>query len=92
MTVEGKTIFDFTEDEKILSQFRGRFGFKTNDEMKMYFKDIGDVGNSNMLMELSVMINDSSLKTAVLEFRKRYSDSQLKELNGNRSSYLITNL
>lgn len=92
MTIEGKTIFDFTEDDKILYQFRSRFGFETNDEMKKYFNDIGDVGNSNMLMELSEMTNDSSLKSAVLDFRKKYSASQLKELNDNKSSYLITKL
>jgi len=67
--IEGKTIFDFTSDKKIIRHFIKKFKFKNEKELKDFLDDAGFRVNNNCLMELAHLTNNKELLDAVVYWR-----------------------
>ncbi|WP_407442736.1 hypothetical protein [Fibrobacter sp.] len=80
MSVEGKTIFDYTSDKKIINHFVEKFGFKTEKELKDFLKDAGQTANNNCLLEMAHLTNDSVLLDNVVKDQDKRSETICKDM------------
>lgn len=65
MTIEGKTIFDFTTDKKLIAKFIEYAGVNTEEELKSKIAKYGNAYNQNMLLKLAWLTNNKELASAV---------------------------
>ena len=68
--IEGKTIFDFTSDKKIIRHFVKKFEFKDEKELKDFLDKAGSLLNNNCLLELAYLTNNKGLLDAVVYWRE----------------------
>lgn len=80
MDIEGKTIFDFTSDKKVIKHFVDMLNFKDEKELKDFLDEAGIKANNNYLIELAHLTNNKELLEAVVKFKKDRSQRICDEM------------
>lgn len=81
MKIEGKTVLDFTKDKKVINFFKEKFEVSTDEELKSFFVNLGEVGNVNCLLELAHLTGNKELLDSVVEYRNKENENICKEMN-----------
>jgi hypothetical protein len=67
--IEGKTIFDFTSDKKVINHFVNMLDLKDEKELKDFLDEAGIKANTNCLIELAHLTKNKELLDAVIKYK-----------------------